>query len=272
MPIAARTLAEVRRTIWANLDDLVLVTAAAGTTATALVASAPLPGASGEWKMAGVWVAARNGFARVIDTTFDASNVPTFALHPAIAGLTAGDVADLHVRFAKDRVDQALQQAHDELIGWVLVDVVDTSLTGSQTTSEYAVPSTWTGIHLVEVQKADGHWYALLPDEWELVRTGSPATTKLKIALDRLAQIDGRPLRLRGYANPTYPASETVVFQVPPGYLVASATARLLAGPLENPQTDPQGKLANLQYWAAQREIERRRARTPIAPNTKFFV
>ncbi|MCX6020914.1 MAG: hypothetical protein NTZ05_04135 [Chloroflexi bacterium] len=118
----------------------------------------------------------------------------------------------------------------------------------------------------------DGHYYDLEPSDWELMRTGDVSTTKFKVALGRLGQLDGNTLRLRGYKNPTYPASEVTSFEVWTPFLVAAATAKLLTGPLDNPQSDPQGKLSNLQYWATQEESERKRARTAIAPNTQWFL
>jgi len=271
MPIASRTLTQVRREILANLGDLLLITAAAGTTTTSLVATAPLPGGDGEYLLSEVYAPSISSNTTWVTACTFSGQIPTFTLSPALTGLASGNQVELHRKFFKDRLDRVIQQAHDELIGWAMVEATDTSLTGDADTSEYAVPSTWVGIHTVEAKKADGHYYGLLPDDWEIVRTGSVATSKLKIALDRLDSIDGLALRLRGYKNPTYP-SEATNFEVSPSYIVASATAKLMAGPLDNPSTDPEGKLPNLQYWTAVKELERKRARTPIAPNTKWFL
>jgi len=271
MPIPARDLKTVRRAVWANLDDYIPVVAGAGTNATTLVGTDPLPGSDGEYIMAGVWVPARLRLARVTASTFSPGLVPTFTLSPAAAGLTVGDEADLHMVYPKKRVDLALIQAHDELVGWAFVEATDTSLIGDSQTSEYPVPTTWVGLHRVEV-RLSGHYYTLPPEDWELVRTGAVSTTKLRIALDKLAQIHGNTIRLTGYKDPVYPIDDATPFQVSPGYVIASATAKLLGGPVENPETDPDGKFSNLQYWAMQRELERKRARTAIAPNPQFFV
>lgn len=106
-----------------------------------------------------------------------------------------------------------------------------------------------------------GRYAELAPDDWDVIRS------------DKFLWIrrptEGRAIRVIGQGQATALSADTDTVGVPEGFIIAKATALMLAGRAGGPQVDADARLQRAMYWESVAEKARRRLFTQPRPNSR---
>lgn len=135
----------------------------------------------------------------------------------------SGRTIEIFEQFSPQDIDDALQQALDEVYPYIVSRVVDTSLTVIAEQYEYTVPTTIRDLERLRggrVQWQVNSGVSTFPyddfEHWEVRESGGASKTLL---LHNIAGRVGRTIRLIGWGNLTFPATDTTSIDLEPDTL-----------------------------------------------------
>ncbi len=189
--------------------------------------------------------------------------VPLSAFAP---NAVAGDSFEIHPHFGwtVEQFNAAIDMAHYAVEDIYLLDKVDESLTMIVDTYEYTIPAGFRYLSKVLYKPIGATYFTEISVlEWRVI----PGATK-KLWLDRI--YDGATLRLVGQGQATLPANDAATVQLPERYVVAKATALVLAMQPGGEISDARERMQWAAWWEQQADIEMVRMRTAVKPNSRI--
>lgn len=224
---SGNTRAEIRDEIARRLNDL--------TTGSLTTGSATVPADSVRWEEAnhfqGGTLLLKGGNAAGQYRTITAFSAGVYTVAPAFSTTpNVGDAYAVYRRYNLDDYNNAIAAAVRVLRQFVLVDVVDSTLTIVQNQYDYALPAGFNLLTRVELQdpSRDELFKTLGRRGWELKLNGENPTFRLHPNDVALYTAPGRTIRLYGKQYADSLASDGDKTQVSTGVLVPWAAAWLL--------------------------------------------
>ncbi len=110
-------------------------------------------------------------------------------------------------------------------------------------------------------------WVEIHPDYWKI----DQGLGKLILSSEVFGEADEEtPLRLKGYKNPSLLDDDTDTADIDPAYIIAAATAKLMASGIIAPEFDTKARTTRLQYWQTIAEGLRRKIKTSVRQGTRW--
>ncbi len=203
------------------------------------------------------------GQSRRIQASWQNNVQPIIPFSP---NAVAGDFFEIHPHFGwtVEQFNAAIDMAHYAVEDFYLLDKVDESLMMIADTYEYTIPAGFRYLAQVLFKPTGAMYFTEIPVlEWRVV----PGATK-KLWLDRL--YDGATLRLVGQGQATLPANDAATVQLPERYVVAKATALVLAMQPGGEISDARERMQWAAWWEQQADKELVRMRTAVKPNSRI--
>ena len=233
MALFSTTLSVLRQHLSAQVGDLIMGTAASGTSTT-LVDTLLRKGDdyyNEHHYRCYIYVGTNIGEEREISDWSLTSPANTLILAPAYtAAIDNTSKYELHRIFTADEYLKAINMAIEFLAGKYLIDLIDdTTITLVADTYEYALPTSFLYLHKVTTEKeAAGNKFdasdEIDPRDWSIIRAYPPT---LKLHEDRYSITAGRDLRLEGQGTQAKVSADTDVIYLPPDWVVAKAITML---------------------------------------------